>query len=288
MGTEMPGPDLQPYFERIGFEGPASATRDTLTRLHQAHVEAIPFENLTPLMGERVALEPEALLAKLVSAGRGGYCYEHNLLFHDVLTALGFDVTLLSARVVWQQPEDAPPGPRTHTLLKVELPEGTYLADVGFGGLTQTVPLRFALDAPQETTHEPFRILEVAPGIYQIEALVAGTWTRLYRFDLQPQTRIDYELGNHFVATHPSSFFTFWLLGARPFLGGRYAVFNNALTVHRLGAESEKTVFDNVADFRQALEEKLLIRLPAGEGLDAALRRLLEGGVIEMSRPTRP
>lgn len=267
--------DIDRYFARIGFRGPARADLPTLRALHLAHAQAIPFENLTPLTGEPVALDPSSLVAKLVDAERGGYCFEHNLLFCDVLTALGFEVTRLSARVVWRMPDDAPANARTHALLKVDLPEGPYLADVGFGGLTQTAPLRFVPGLVQETPHEPFRIVEIEPGLYQSEALVAGEWIRLYRFDLSPQLRIDYEVASHYVGTHPTSFFTFNLLGARPFPGGRFAIFDNQMAIHHLNGPSEKVELATYEDLRGALAEKFLIRLPDSANLEFALRRLL-------------
>ncbi len=79
--------DLDAYLYRIG------APRDpTLAELHRAHVTAIPFENLDPQAGIPVALEPEALQRKIVDERRGGYCFEHNLLFTLALRELGAEV----------------------------------------------------------------------------------------------------------------------------------------------------------------------------------------------------
>jgi N-hydroxyarylamine O-acetyltransferase len=66
---------------------------------HQAHVGAIPFENLDILLGRPVVLEIDALQAKLVSGRRGGYCFEQNTLFRAALERIGFRVTALAARV---------------------------------------------------------------------------------------------------------------------------------------------------------------------------------------------
>ena len=113
--------DLDAYFDRIGYTGPWEPTLDVLQALHRLHPAAIAFENLTPLMGERVSLDLGDLQAKLVLGGRGGYCYEQNGLFKAVLTALRFQVHGLAARVRWGLPEDAPPRPRTHMALLVTL-----------------------------------------------------------------------------------------------------------------------------------------------------------------------
>ncbi|MFD9435164.1 arylamine N-acetyltransferase [Streptomyces sp. NPDC060002] len=141
------GPDeLDAYLRRIGWEGERRADAATLRGVHLAHSRAIPFENLDPLRGTVPSLAPADLIAKLVRGGRrGGYCYEHNMLFATVLEALGFGVTLLTARVVVgaQRFEDRP---RTHMALLVEVAGDPrpYLADVGFGArgaLLEAVPL---------------------------------------------------------------------------------------------------------------------------------------------------
>jgi len=118
--------DLQAYFDRIHFSGEARPDRETLAALVAAHTASIPFENLNPLLGLPVALDPQALVAKLVRQQRGGYCYEQNGLFGHVLETIGFGFTPLAARVLWRQSEDALT-PRTHKLLLVELAEATEL-----------------------------------------------------------------------------------------------------------------------------------------------------------------
>lgn len=224
--------DLDAYFRRIGYTGDRSPTLETVTALHWHHVRAIPFENLNPLLGRPVVIDPEALQAKLVRGGRGGYCYEQNGLFSQVLTALGFEVTGLAARVLWNQRPEAPIA-RTHMLLRVEIDGRAYLADVGFGGQTLTGPLLLEAGIEQSTPHEPYRLVEDAEG-FLMQVLLGGEWRTLYRFDLQPQIPADYEMFNHFVATHPSSSFTSNLVAARPDVGRRYALRNNQLTTHHL------------------------------------------------------
>ncbi len=84
--------DLGAYFKRIGYDGPRTNTLETLRALHLLHPQAIPFENLDPLLKRPVKLDLPSLEAKLVAGGRGGYCFEQDLLFAQVLSALGFKV----------------------------------------------------------------------------------------------------------------------------------------------------------------------------------------------------
>ena len=116
--------DLDAYFARIGYAGPRAATLEVLQALELAQPAAIPFESLDPFLGRPVRLDSVSLDAKLVRGGRGGYCFEQNGVFLRVLRALGFEVTPLSARVVWMEPEDAPLPPLSHMLLRVDAPRG--------------------------------------------------------------------------------------------------------------------------------------------------------------------
>ncbi|WDD91980.1 arylamine N-acetyltransferase [Burkholderia sp. FERM BP-3421] len=223
--------DLPAYFDRIGYDGPAEPTLAVLRRLHLLHPQAIPFENLSPYTGARVELGLDAVARKLVAARRGGYCFEHNKLFHAALVALGFHVTPLIARVMWQQASDAPAA-QSHMLLRVDLDGEVWFADVGFGSVTQTQPLRHRPDEAQDTLHGAFRLTESgAPGEWRSEFLTASGWSPIYRFVLRPVEWIDYEVGNWYTSTHPESFFLRELIVCRVLPEGSANLFNDLLTV---------------------------------------------------------
>lgn len=267
--------DLDAYFARIGYSGPREPTLAVLRALHRAHAEAITFENLNPLMGAEVKLDQDALAAKILRGGRGGYCYEQNLLFKAVLEAFGFRVTGLIARVLWGRPPGVVSA-RSHMLLRVDLDEGAYIADVGFGLLTLTAPLRLDTEEPQTTPHERFRLLQVEPGNYRMEAEVAGEWRPLYRFDLQPQARSDYEVANYYASTAPISPFVTGIMVARPAEGRRYALGGRRFSIHHLGGSSEQRELTSLAEMRRVLTEEFRIPLPDDPRLDAALERLVK------------
>lgn len=263
--------DLAAYLARIEHSGGVSPDLATLRGLHFKHPVAIPFENLSTLIGEPILLDSAALEAKLVKRRRGGYCFEQNALFAKVLKSLGFRVTTLCARVVWNQ-SGAYTNPRTHMVLLVDL-DDRYLCDVGFGGLTLTGPLRFVVGLEQETPHEVFRLTE-RDHEFELQARVEGDWRPLYRFDLQEQLPVDYEVLNHFVATYPASHFRTHLMAGRPTLEGRYALSNNQLTVYRRGRAKEQQILKSASAIESALREHFRIELPVDRALDAALRRL--------------
>ena len=264
--------DLDAYLQRIGYRGPRSPTLDTLQAVHALHPAAIPFENLNPLLGWPVALDIDSLQEKLVAGGRGGWCFEHNVLFRHALEALGFTITSLAARVVWNAPPGNPIGPRSHMLLRVDLEETPYIADVGFGGNVLTGPLRLEPHIAQPTPHEPHRLMPLENG-FVLEACFNGEWKPLYRFTLEPQLPSDYEVSNWYLCNHPSSFFRQKLLGARATPEGRYALLNNALAIHRKDG-TEKRDLTSAAALRSCLEAELGIRLPESPELTAALERI--------------
>lgn len=189
--------DLDAYFRRIGYSGSREATLEILRALHLRHPQAIPFENIDPLLRRPVGVDLAGLQHKLVGERRGGWCFEQNLLFRAALTALGFRATGLAARVLWNQPEDAITT-RNHMLLRVDLDGIPYIADVGFGRLTLTSPLRLEPDIEQETPHEPFRLLR-KNGDYRVQARIGTGWKTLYRFDLQEQFLPDYAVSSHYL-----------------------------------------------------------------------------------------
>ena len=165
------GVNLAAYFTRIGYTGPIEPTLGVLHDLHICHPAAVAFEALDPFLGRPVEIDTASVEAKLVHGRRGGYCHEHNALFYDVLSGMGFSVTALGARVVWMMPGRVPP--KTHRMTLVDLPEAIFIADVGFGGQTPTAPLRLAPGLEQLTSHGTYRVMHER-GVYVTE-MKSGT-----------------------------------------------------------------------------------------------------------------
>jgi len=266
--------NLESYFNRIEYSGERLPTLAVLRGLHIHHPKTIPFENLNPLLGLPVHLDTASLQQKLIHSRRGGYCYEQNLLLKHALEAIGFNVTGLAARVTWNMPEGVVL-PRTHMLLLIELEGTKYIADVGFGGLTLTAPLRLETDVEQSTPHELFR-LKAEGHEFILQARIAETWRSLYRFTLLEQLLPDYEMANWYVSCHPKSRFVNGLIAARTESDRRYALLNNQFTVHYLNGSAERNVLTTRGEIRDVLEHALRVKLPEASELDAALGRLID------------
>lgn len=234
----MSGIDLDAYFGRIGYGGPVRPMLDVLRALHLLHPQAIAFESLDPYLGRPVSLDVAALQCKLIAGRRGGYCFEHNLIFWEVLRAIGFSATGLAARVLWNQPPDAMTA-RGHMLLRVEIDGETWVADVGFGGVTMTAPILLQPGVEQATPHEKFRLMEIG-GYFHMEVDIDDAWRTLYRFDLQEHFPIDYAVTSYYLSTNPASHFTSNVIAARALPHGRLALLGNQLTRRGNDGTSER------------------------------------------------
>lgn len=275
--------DVGRYLARLDLARPERADFAALRSLQFAHQQAIAFENLTPLAGEPVPLDLAALQRKVVEGRRGGYCFELNTLFRELLRALGFDVAPLMGRVVLGQPDDRAATPRTHLATRVRVEGIDWLVDVGFGGMTPTGPLRLDTGEPQATPNEPCRVQRRDHGTrLLLQAQVVGDWRSLYVLDLEPAPAIDHEVGNWYVATHPASRFTQHLIAARPAPGLRRTMLDGDVTVHRLGEPSVLRRLDSVDAVVEVLQQDFGLDVPVTPTLRERIRAVMN------ARETRP
>jgi N-hydroxyarylamine O-acetyltransferase len=255
--------DLDAYFQRIDYRGPREPTLPVLSELMAAHVQAVPFENLDVLLGARVDLGPAALFDKLVRRRRGGYCFEQNGLFLQVLTALGFAARPLSARVrLGTAPGYTPP--RTHMLLEVELDGERWLADVGVGAFSLTAPIRFTPDVEQPTRHEPRRIVRERDH-WLHQAQLGADWMDVYEFTGEEMPLVDREVANWYTSTHPRSHFRGVLMVARALPDGGRVTLRDAELKHRdRHGQAQVRVLQGNDDLLAALATEFGLVFPPG------------------------
>ena len=259
--------DLDAYFSRIGYDGSHAPTLETLRALHFAHTMAVPFENLTVLSGDPVLIDLPSVQEKIVGRNRGGYCFEVNGLFAAVLRALGFSVTTLIGRVRWKAPEEIETN-RSHMMSLVNLPEGRFLADIGFGGITMTGPVPFVTDKVLATPHEPRRFLACdvqGTAGFELQALLGDTWAPVYRFTLEPNGPQDYEQANWYTSTFPTSIFKQFLIVGRPTATSRKTIFNTTLSIRGLDGKAETQQLKSVDEIASALAEHFDLHLSEGD-----------------------
>ncbi|MDG4797619.1 arylamine N-acetyltransferase [Micromonospora sp. WMMD1082] len=193
--------DLPAYLARIGHRARPAVGVATLVALHRAHVAAIPFENLDIPLGRGVSVELAAIQAKLVGRRRGGYCFEHGLLFAAVLDRLGFAVTRLLTRT---GDPAVHPRPRSHLVLRVRLGDADWLADPGFGsGLLEPVPLLH--NRVHRQGQWRLRTWRGADGGWRLQQRGTAGWETLYTLSAEATYPVDVAGANHLTATSPGS-----------------------------------------------------------------------------------
>lgn len=266
--ASTPADALAPYFDLVGQPGAGAPSLAMLARLQRGHIEAIPFENLTPLAGLPVPLDIPSLLDKFTRR-RGGYCFEHNTLYQHALAALGFRATPVLARVRMSAAPDAVT-PRTHMLLLVDVDGERVLSDTGFGKMTPTAPLRLVPDVVQQTPHGRYRLAHLGDA-WRLEAEVDDAWLHLYVFEPRPAYPVDFAMSNWYVSTNPASHFTRDLVAVRTVHDGRHVLHNARYAFHGSGAPAGRRALASGDDIAHMLETTFGLAAGQVPGLVARL-----------------
>ncbi len=240
--------ELDAYLQRIAWSGSREPTLEALAGLIEAHTAHIPFENLDVLLGRPVRLDLDSLQDKIVRARRGGYCFEHATLFAAVLEELGFQVTRHAARVILFGP--LAEAKRDHMFMTVVIDDMTYVVDPGFGPFAPRFPVPLVDSPAGRTTHwmqrdGNFWVLHVTREERQPVAGWAST--------LEVESPLDFEVFNHYIATHPKSPFVNWLFLSAVTPEGRVNVMNRNVTLLR---RTDQPMTSELAD-RKALRKLL-------------------------------
>ena len=210
-----------------------SATLSALTVIMEAHVRLIPFENMSVVLGDLIDISPDSVAEKLVTRKRGGYCYEQHVLLHSALSAMGYTVSMVLARVRWGlTPDDTTPF--THVVLIVDGSDfSNYLVDVGFGG--NNCPEPIALGHDMETQVR-------VSGVYRTVTDVEGEMTTLEVQDrndptifrplyawsvVRWETEPDFVVANWFSCTFPKARFTQEFYVAKIANGEKHLILND-------------------------------------------------------------
>jgi N-hydroxyarylamine O-acetyltransferase len=275
--------DQDAWLNRIGYQGSREPVLATLRGVVEAHAAAISYESIDVLLDRPPKLDLESLQRKMIAGGRGGYCFEQNILFRGGLRSLGFDVTSLQARVVRGLAIDAP-RPMLHMVLQVDLAEGRFLADVGFGNLAPTAPLLLSPDLEQDTPHELMRFIRMGDEL-TLQSRLGDRWEHIYRVVPLPRVDAEYEICNWFTASHPDSPYRSNLIAARPGPGRtRITLFNARLNVRHATGEVERRTLNDKAEYRDVLAKMFGLALSEAD-LAVALETVARKGTRGAPHP---
>ncbi|HKR59517.1 MAG TPA: arylamine N-acetyltransferase [Pyrinomonadaceae bacterium] len=252
--------DTARYLQRLNYTGPTEPTAETLRQLQLAHLQSVPFENLSIHSSEPIVLNDEALFDKIVGRRRGGFCYELNGLFAGLLRELGFKVVMLSARVANYKGEFGPEFDHMTLLVtSPDAPEERWLADVGFGD-SFNEPLLLDLRTAQRQGTMSYRLDAVDDHLLLLQSESDGDWVPEYRFTLEPHQYPDYAEMCHYHQTSPESHFTKAPLCSRLTQDGRITLSGKRFISTRPGVREELDVLDQV-EFEKILRDQFGIKL---------------------------
>ena len=215
---------------------------------------SVPFENLDIGLGRPIRLHAEVLWEKIVVQKRGGFCYELNGLFGQLLRQVGFGVTYLNARVYNRQGQLGIDFDHLALLVQVPGESDRWLADVGFGD-SFNEPLEFEERGEQAQGLRSYRIEQLADGFVTWQKNYDGTWERQYFFDLQPHTfPEEYEPACLYHQTSPQSSFTRGSIISRATPDGRVSLEDGRLILTKDGQRSQR-LLENQAEYEQLLKK---------------------------------
>ncbi len=247
--------DIDRYLERIGFIAEPHVDLQTLAALQLAHLTTVPFENLHVYHRVGVRTDAEWSVAKIVDQRRGGWCFEANGAFAELLEALGFDVARLGAAVLLAGPNQM----MDHLTLEVALDE-PYLVDVGFGA-SFIVPLRINRRGPQEGGSGVFEFIPSPQGLTLAEH-TDGVPSPLYRFKRVEHEMKDFDAASEYLQANPDLHWSKNPFATRLIDHGpdRVTLVGDQLKLIRDGEATEKQIAPQ--DWETTLEEWFGMRLP--------------------------
>ena len=165
-----------------------------------------------------------------------------------------------------------------HMVLRIDLPEGAFLADVGFGNLAPTAALRLTPLVEQDTPHEVMRFVAMGEEL-TLQAKLGERWEHIYRVVALPRVDAEYEICNWFTGTHPQSPYLNNIIAARPGpKRTRLTLFNVRFNVRHASGQVERRTLDSEADYRGVLTNEFGLKL-SDEELSTALAHVEQRGM---------
>jgi len=227
------------YLERIGYSGEIEMNIDVLSDLQKLHLLSIPFENLYIHSNTPINLDIKSIYNKIVVNRRGGFCYELNGLFHELLLQLGYCSKMISARVY--KKEKGYGKEYDHLVIIVRLNQIDYLVDVGFGEFVFH-PLRLEIDIKQEDERGVFFIDKYDDEYYRVNKIVDNEAVPQYIFKTKARKYEEFKAMCDFHQTSPDSHFTLKKFVGIPIENGRITLIGDTLKLVNGSNETERTI----------------------------------------------
>lgn len=234
--------NVEKYLPRIGIETDGlTPDFELLRRLQLQHLLTVPFENLDIHWGTPILLDTDRFFAKIVDQKRGGFCYELNGLFNELLKELGFVTRMVSARVFGGEKGFGPEF--DHAAIIVTIGDMEYLADVGFGDFTAE-PLSFVTDLEQQDREGRFVTRQSDGEYFEVAKKNTDGLTAQYIFKPVDRQLSEFAEMCDFQQYSPKSHFTKGKICSLMTETGRKSLSDNKFVVTANGQKNERAVDD--------------------------------------------
>jgi N-hydroxyarylamine O-acetyltransferase len=245
--------NVNSYLNRIGLDqADFAAATETLKLLQKTHLLKVPFENLDIHRQRPITLDTVNFYRKIVAKGRGGFCYELNGLFNELLKDIGFQTRMISARVGRGDGSFGPEYDHLALLAKIENKE--FLVDVGFGDFTAE-PLEFVLELEQTDPNGTFLLRKFDDGYFEVVKKVDEDWKSEYIFRPVARELSEFAGMCHFHQTSPESHFTRGKVCSLMLENGRKTLTDSKFMVTADGRKTETEIESN-EQFNQILRRE--------------------------------
>lgn len=203
-GRPMKKLQIQQYLRKLQLNDFEPAVNlATLTKLQDAHLKYIPYENFDCLNGKITSLKRQDMFNKVIMHNRGGICFELNGLYNWLLESLGFDVTSYSARFIDKMETYQL---RRHRVMCVALGDKRYLTDVGVNSESPRVPLEITEGLIQSDGISQYKFTRSEFWGWLLWQKERGKiWKRLFGFTEEPQIDKDFITASFWCDAHPDS-----------------------------------------------------------------------------------
>ena len=248
--------DITQYLERINYTGPLHPTIDVLSKLQLMHLMNVPFENLD--IHNKTKIDLKNLFNKIVTRKRGGFCYELNGLFYELLKEIGFTVKMVSARVYNGNKDYSPEF--DHMAIIGSIKDDNYLVDVGFGEFA-FFPIKIEINKKTIDTGGIFRI-EIFNENYKVvkKKNAEGKFIPEYKFSEKERQLEEFYARCYYHQTSNESHFTQKRICSLPTKDGRITLTGNTLKITENGIIQER-LLNNDQEIQQELWNYFGIKL---------------------------
>jgi N-hydroxyarylamine O-acetyltransferase len=241
---------------RIGYVGPLDINLNVLTNLQHAYLYSVPFENLDIHDRVKIVLDYDKFYEKIVNKHRGGFCYESNAIFYELLKEIGFDVSIIAARMMTHGAIS--PG-YSHMALVVKLDQN-YLVDVGNGQSVRD-PMPIPGDVISNSEGIRYKVGEYSNNEFALFFRTDDTdWAPRFLFSTSQRQLKEFKIMCNYHQNSSDSIFTKKRLCTLATANGRLTLTDDTLTIDDDGEVTTESI-DSREKMQKLLQKHFKISL---------------------------